>query len=121
MASDPDFVAFVCDQMSAAGTIESRRMFGEAAVYCGSKVVALVCDNRLFVKPTAAGRAFIGTPVEAPAYPGGKPWFLIADLLDNRDWLSKLIVLTADELPLPKPKPGRAHANGRPTRRPKSP
>jgi TfoX/Sxy family transcriptional regulator of competence genes len=34
-------------------------MFGEYAIYCNEKVVALVCDNQVFVKPTAAGRLLV--------------------------------------------------------------
>lgn len=30
-------------------------MFGEYAIYSNGKVAALVCDDRLFVKPTLAG------------------------------------------------------------------
>lgn len=108
MASDAEFVAFVCDQIADAGEIRSRKMFGEHAVYCDDKVVALVCDNRLFVKPTPAGRAFIGEPVEAPAYPGAKPSFLIEDRIDDRAWLTELVRITASELPPPKPKKKRA-------------
>ena len=48
-------------------------MFGEHAIHRGDKVVALACDDRLFVRRTAAGRAFVGDAVEAPAYPGAKP------------------------------------------------
>jgi len=55
MASDKEFVAYVCEQLREAGEISSRRMFGEAAVYLGDKVVGLVCDNQLFVKPTEGG------------------------------------------------------------------
>jgi hypothetical protein len=29
---------------------------GEYAIYCNGKVVALVCDNQLFVKPTEAAQ-----------------------------------------------------------------
>ena len=104
MASDQGTVDFIVDQISEAGTVSSRKMFGEYAVYCGGKVVALVCDNRLFVKPTAAGRAFIGAPVEAPAYPGAKNSFLIEDAFEDREWISELIRITARELPAPKPK-----------------
>ena len=60
-------------------------MFGEYVIYSGEKIVALVCDNQFFVKPTAAGRAFIGTPVEAPPYPQAKPWFLIEGAIDDAD------------------------------------
>ena len=58
MASDIAFVEYVCEQMSAAGTITSRKMFGEYAIYCEGKVVALVYDDQLFLKPTSAGRSF---------------------------------------------------------------
>ena len=102
MASDQSFVDFVVDQMQGAGTISHRKMFGEYAVYCDGKVVALVCDNCLFVKPTAGGRSYIGDPTEAPPYPGAKPHFLIEDMLENRDWLRGLVQATVRELPKPK-------------------
>ena len=104
MATDLEFMEFLADQMAGAGEIAYRKMFGEYAVYCGGKVVALVCDNRLFVKPTAARRAFIGAPVEAPAYPGAKNSFLIEDAFEDREWISELIRITARDLPAPKPK-----------------
>ena len=104
MATDLEFMEFLADQMAGAGEISYRKMFGEYAVYCGGKVVALVCDNQLFVKPTAGGRAFIGAPVEAPAYSGAKNSFLIEDAFEDREWISELIRITARELPAPKPK-----------------
>ena len=103
MSSDKDFIAFVCEQLRGAGEISSRRMFGEAAVYLQDKVVGLVCDNQLFVKPTEAGRAKIGVPVEAPPFPGASKWFLMADL-DDPEFLAELIRTTADVLPAPKVK-----------------
>ena len=104
MASDLDFVEFVVDQMGNAGSITYRKMFGEYALYCEGKVVALVCDNQLFVKPTKAGKSFIGNVVEAPPYPGAKPSFLIEEQLEDRDWISNLIRLTEKELHEPKQK-----------------
>jgi TfoX/Sxy family transcriptional regulator of competence genes len=104
MASDPGFVEYVCDQMRDAGRIRSRKMFGEYAIYCDDKVVALVCDDRLFVKPTLGGRTFVGEPVEAPPYPKARPHFVIEDKLDEREWLSEFIRVTARELPEPRPK-----------------
>ncbi len=104
MSSDQSFVDFIVDQISCSKTITARKMFGEYAVYSDNKVVALVCDNKLFVKPTAGGRIFIGEPVEAPPYPGAKPSFLIEDKLEDREWISNLISITEEELPEPKPK-----------------
>jgi len=104
VSSDPGFVEYICDQVDDAGVISSRKMFGEWAIYSGHKVVALVCDDRLFVRPTAAGRAFIGEPVEAPPYPSARPHFLIEDRIDDREWLTELIRVTEREIPEPKPK-----------------
>ena len=104
MASDQEFVDFLVDQLQTAGDIAFKKMFGEFALYCDGKVVALVCDNQLFVKPTPAGRALIDAPVEAPPYPGAKNYFLIEDAFEDRDWISTLIRTTAQALPAPKPK-----------------
>ena len=110
MATDLEFMEFLADQMAGAGEISYRKMFGEYAVYLDGKVVALVCDNQLFVKPTAAGRAYIGAPVEAPAYPGAKNSFLIEDAFEDREWISELIRITARDLPAPKPKKPKRRA-----------
>ncbi len=104
MSSDQSFVDFIVDQIDSTGTITSKKMFGEYAIYSDNKVVALICDNRLFVKPTEKGRAFIGDTIEAPPYPNAKPSFLIEDKFEDREWISELIRITAEELPEPKPK-----------------
>jgi len=66
--------------------------------------VALICDDQLFVKPTIGGREFIGHVIEAPAYPGAKNSFLIEDQVEDGDWLTTLLTMTAAELPAPRPK-----------------
>ena len=99
MASDQSFVEFIVDQVENAGQITYKKMFGEYALYCEEKVVALVCDNQLFIKPTEGGRAFIGDVVEAPAYTGAKPSFLIDARVEDREWISSLIRITYEELP----------------------
>jgi TfoX/Sxy family transcriptional regulator of competence genes len=104
MASDKSFVDFLVDQMGNAGLISQKKMFGEYAIYCNGKVVALVCDNQLFVKSTKGGREYIGNPVEAAPYTGAKPHFLIEDAFEDREWISGLIRTTVEELPIPQPK-----------------
>ncbi len=102
MASTQDFLDFVLDQIEPRGRVTARKMFGEYALYAGDKVVALVCDDRLFIKPTDAGRAFAGEIAQAPPYPGAKPYFLIEDGLEDRAWLSELVRVTEGALPAPK-------------------
>lgn len=104
MASEQTFVDFIVDQIENAGEISAKKMFGEYALYSGEKLFALICDNKLFIKPTQAGRAFIGDVVEAPPYPGAKPSFLIEEKVEDRGWLSELVRISVAALPLPKPK-----------------
>ncbi|MGE4063587.1 MAG: TfoX/Sxy family protein [Rhodospirillaceae bacterium] len=102
MASRQETAGFLLDQLRGL-RVSAKKMFGEYGVYCDGKIVALVCDDQLFVKPTAAGRSLIGKVREAPPYPGAKPYFLIEDL-DDAEALSELIRVTARELPPPKAK-----------------
>lgn len=104
MASDQEFVDFVIDQIENAGEITTKKMFGEYGIYADGKLFALICDNKLFVKPTKSGREFIGDVVESPPYEGAKPSFLIEEKIEDREWISELIRVTVKDLPMPKPK-----------------
>jgi TfoX/Sxy family transcriptional regulator of competence genes len=104
MASDQNFVDFVLEQIKNAGEITAKKMFGEYGVYADGKLFGLICDNKLFIKPTISGREFIGNVIEAAPYEGAKPSFLIEDKIENSDWLSELIRISIQELPAPKPK-----------------
>jgi TfoX/Sxy family transcriptional regulator of competence genes len=118
MASDPGFVEFVCEQVRGAGRITHRRMFGEYALYCDGKVVALVCDNQLFLKPTRAGGVLLGRVREAPPYPGARMYFLIDTQLDDAETMVAVVRATAAELPEPKaPKQGSKAVKKKPAAR----
>jgi TfoX/Sxy family transcriptional regulator of competence genes len=104
MGSDLEFVTYVVDQCEEDLALTYKRMFGEFGLYAQEKFVGVICDNRLFVKPTEGGRSFIGEVVEAPPYPGARPSFLIEDQIDDGAWLSELLRITARELPAPRPK-----------------
>jgi TfoX/Sxy family transcriptional regulator of competence genes len=104
MATDLAFVTYVREQTNDAGAVSYRKMFGEYALYCDGKIVGLVCDNQFYVKPTVAGRAILGIVIEAPPYPGAKPYFLIGSELENQQLMTQLIQEMVQELPAPKPK-----------------
>lgn len=104
MASDKNFIDFILDQIQNAGEITAKKMFGEYAIYSDRKLFGLICDNKLFIKPTKGGRNFIGNVVEAPPYTGAKPSFLIEDEVDDSEWLSELVRISVAELPESKPK-----------------
>ncbi len=113
MASKQATVDYLLDQGAGAGNLSSKKMFGEFALYLDGKVIAFVCDDQLFVKPTEAGRGFLGTVEEAPAYPGSKMYFLVtADRWEDGDWLAELWRTTAAALPAPKGKVAKKRKGG---------
>ncbi|PZQ97977.1 MAG: competence protein TfoX [Cereibacter sphaeroides] len=104
MATDPATVSFVTEQLEGAGPVTTRKMFGEYAVYIGAKVVALICDNQLFVKPTPGALALVPDAHLAPPYPGAKPHIQADARLDDPDALVALVIAAERDLPEPKPK-----------------
>ena len=103
MASSEEFVKYVVEQLTGAGTIEYKKMFGEYGLYCNGRFFASVCDNQFFVKITAEGGEILQDPQMAPPYEGAKPSFLITEL-EDRELLCRLAIATCKALPEPKRK-----------------
>jgi DNA transformation protein and related proteins len=105
VSSQQKTVDYILEQSAGAGTVTAKKMFGEYGMYCDGKIVALVCDDQLFIKPSQAGRDYLGEVTDGEPFPGAKPYFLIeGDRWDDADWLAGLVKATADDLPAPKPK-----------------
>ena len=103
MASNADFVQYIADQCAGAGEIVTKKMFGDYGIYCNGKIFGLICDNRLYLKPTEAGRKVLRVVDMRPPYEGAKDYFYIADV-DDHEYISTLVRETYKELPTPKPK-----------------
>jgi TfoX/Sxy family transcriptional regulator of competence genes len=110
MASSFGTVQFICDQAGLGKRLAFRKMFGEFALYLDGKVVALICDDQLFLKPTPQGREYLGQVTEAAPFSGARNFFLLSADLDDSDRLSEALRVTARALPEPKPKPLRSRA-----------
>jgi TfoX/Sxy family transcriptional regulator of competence genes len=104
MPNEHVFLNYVLEQLDALGNVRIKKMFGGATLYFEEKVVGLITDNQLFIKPTPAGKAFIGEVEEAPPYDGAKDYYLIGDQLDDSEWLCELVQVSARELPKAKKK-----------------
>jgi hypothetical protein len=104
VATDQSLVEFICSQGRGAQEPVYKKMFGEYAIYLNEKVVALVCDNRLFIKPTSEGRAILGSPDENPPFPGAKPHFEVGPQIDDRKLMVRLFEATERGLPPTKVK-----------------
>lgn len=112
MSTSKETVAFIEDQL---GDLDIRisPMFGEYGIYCDSKIVGLICDDTLFLKPSDADDALLAGTEPAPPYPGAKDYLSVpCDLLENRDWLQAAVQATSDALPLPQPKKPKAPRSG---------
>ena len=102
MASNPEFVAYICEQLEGLGTVRSRKMFGEYLVYLNDKPVLIVCDDRAMVKmlPCLAD-LLAGRPTEPP-YEGAKDHYLLDP--DDRETLREAVHRVEEVTPLPKKK-----------------
>lgn len=105
MATTIEFANFVVEQSGLEGELTFRKMFGEYAFYLHGKVVALACDNSLFVRPSDAALKLHPKIAHKPPYPGAKLHPMVDELLDDRKALNRLLIETAKLLPEPKPKP----------------
>ena len=104
MATKQGTVDYILDQLVSLRGVSTRKMFGEYALYHEGKVVGLICNDTLYIKITEDGRKFIGKYYkEGYAYDGAKVSMQIdEDLIENHEWLSKLVSITAQNLPIPK-------------------
>ncbi len=97
MASNREFINFLCDQLRGAGCVRFRPMMGEYCLYVDEKVVGLVCDNQFFLKMTPSNREILkDNPLGYP-YPGAKAAYVIADI-DDRDFLALVTRNAANDL-----------------------
>jgi len=108
MSTDRAFVDHVLEQL-ASRELEAKPMFGEYGLYCQGKIIGLICDNTLFIKPTDEGVAFAGRIARGEPYPGAKPQLRIsAAKLKDVAWLEQLVDITTAALPAPKLKKPKA-------------
>ncbi len=102
MATRKATVAYVLDQLAPL-PVRARAMFGEYGLYCDEKFVALICDDTIFVKPTAISAEFFGEDEMAPPYAGAKDHYVVpGERLEDSQWLQAVIARTSEELPVPK-------------------
>lgn len=97
MASHPDYVAYVVEQLRGAGSIRARKMFGEYGLYCDGTFFAVICDDQLFIKVTPPGEAAFPALPKAPPYDGAKDSFVVEDV-DDPATAVELTRITCDAL-----------------------
>ena len=85
MASNPEFISYLCEQLEGLGAVRSRKMFGEFMIYLNDKPVLIVCDDRPMVKTLPCLEQLLkGRPVQPP-YQGAKGHYVLDP--DDRETL----------------------------------
>lgn len=105
MATARETVDHILEQLEPLD-VRARAMFGEYCLYCNDKPVALICNERLHLKPTPAsdGREF----PEEEAYPGSRQYRVVGpETIEDPKKFSALVQATADALPVHSPRKGR--------------
>ena len=102
MATSTATVSFVQERLRPPRFV-LKPMFGEYALYEDGKVIALVCDDRVFVKVHEATAALKECEL-APPYPGAKPHYLVEEGRLADPAFAQILLALARALPDPKKK-----------------
>ena len=108
MPSSKSYLDFILEQLSplaadAASAVTFRPMMGEYILYYKGKIFGGIYDDRLLVKPVKSAAAMMPDAARELPYEGAKP-MLLADNVDDADFLTALVRAMYEELPEPKPK-----------------
>ncbi len=66
MASNPEFIAFLSDQLASLGHVTTRRMFSGAGIYCDGVIFALILRDVVYFKVDDGNRAAYQAEGSAP-------------------------------------------------------
>ncbi|MDD3348869.1 MAG: TfoX/Sxy family protein [Bacilli bacterium] len=103
MATNLEYIEYICDQLRGLGIINYRKMFGEYMVYIDYKPIILVCDNQAYVKMIPETTKILGEDAETGyPYQGAKEHYTID--VDNKEILHEVCHSLVAVIPLPKPK-----------------
>lgn len=108
MATSPDFIEYVCEQISGAGAIRYKKMFGEYMVYVEEKPILLVCDNTVYVKILDCIRDKMKEAQKGFPYDRAKEHYILD--IDNREFSQEIIALLLPIIPIPKPRKKKQRA-----------
>ncbi len=108
MATKKETIEFILSKLRDRERFTARAMFGEYALYCEGKVVALICDDLLYVKITPASQRLESQCEQGHPYPGARPHYLVDEgQLTTIEDLPVILAAIGDSLPAPKKKTKR--------------
>jgi TfoX/Sxy family transcriptional regulator of competence genes len=113
MATSKEMVEFILKKLRHTQHFKAKAMFGEYALYADGKVVALICDDRLYVKITPASAELEATCERGEPYKGAKSHYIVDEvMLSTLDRLPILLLAVAESLPAKKSQSKKKKARG---------
>ena len=106
MASNLDFIEFVCSSLKDLGTIRYRKMFGDYMVYVNEKPAVMICDNIAYVKKHPAISDLMNEAETGIPYDGAKEHYVLD--VEHKDALLKIVGTLEKVLPYPQKKSKKA-------------
>lgn len=102
MACTPEFIDFVCQQLSAVGIVRARKMMGDYVIYVDEKCVITACDGICYVKKLPELAELMSDAECGYPYNGAKEHYILD--VEHRDLALRVVTLLRDKLPYPKAK-----------------
>ena len=105
MATTDETAQFILSKLRHSDRFTAKRMFGEFGLYADGKMVALICDDRLFVKIAPQSEALEPQCEKGEPYPRAKPHYLIDEgQLSTIPTLPSILLALAEAMPEKKTK-----------------
>jgi DNA transformation protein and related proteins len=117
MALSEDYLAYVKDQLSGAGPVSMRKMFGGAGIYLDGVIFGLIAEDTLYLKVDDENRPDYEAQGMGPFMPFEKGSYAMcyyevpAEVLEDRDelalWAGKSVEVSIRSLAKKKKKAGK--------------
>ena len=103
MSTSKETIKHILDKLGGIPHFTAKAMFGEYALYADHKVVALICDDILYVKICPASSYLEDKCDKDSPYPGAKLHYVVdEEQLSNLSTLPDILIEIAKSLPAKK-------------------
>lgn len=100
MSTSKETIKYILGKLGGFPHFTAKAMFGEYALYADGKVVALICDDILYVKIHLASSLLEDKCDKDSPYPGAKPHYVVdEEQLDSLTTLPNILIEIAKSLP----------------------
>lgn len=102
MATNLEYVNYVCKQIEKVGNIRYKKMFGEYMIYVNDKPIITVCDCTPYVKQLDVIKPMMKDADKGYPYKGAKECYILD--IDDALFSKKVIEKIEQVTPIPKPR-----------------